>query len=68
MHSDDERELREQLVRLREEHRDLDAAIGAIDESGPMDQLHITRLKKKKLLLKDQISKLEDRLFPDIIA
>lgn len=68
MHNDSERELREQLVRLREEHRDLDAAIGAVEDTGPSNQLQVTRLKKKKLQLKDQISKLEDRLFPDIIA
>ena len=68
MHNDDERKLREELVRLREEHRDLDAAIGTVEDAGPNDQLQITRLKKKKLQLKDQISKLEDQLFPDIIA
>jgi len=68
MHENEERKLREELVRLREEHRALDAAIGEAEEVGPSDQLQITRLKKKKLQLKDQISKLEDQLLPDIIA
>ncbi len=60
--------LREQLADLRLQHRDLDAEIAAMEETGPGDQLAITRLKKRKLALKDQIAKLEDRLFPDIIA
>ena len=68
MQRPDERELREQLSRLRAEHRDLDAEIAA-EESLPFcDQLQIKRLKKKKLLLKDQITSIEDQLLPDIIA
>jgi hypothetical protein len=62
----DERELRELLVRLRAEHRDLDGEIAVLEASG--DQLHIKRLKKKKLLLKDQIKAVENQLTPDIIA
>jgi hypothetical protein len=65
---EDEDALRSQLVVLREEHRDLDSAIDALSKSAPADQLQIRRLKKKKLLLKDKISSIEDQLTPDIIA
>ena len=68
MQRPDERELREQLVRLRTEHRGLDAEIVAEEASLMSDQLHIKRLKKRKLALKDQIIAIEDQLFPDIIA
>jgi hypothetical protein len=53
---------------LRLEHRDLDAAIDALTNAGVRDQLQIARLKKRKLLLRDQIAILEDYLIPDIIA
>jgi hypothetical protein len=56
------------LVRLRTEHRDLDAAIEALLAVPAPDQLQIARLKKRKLRLKDEIAQLEDRLIPDIIA
>ena len=56
------------LAQLRQEHRDLDEAIQALTASGPLDQLQLTRLKKKKLMLRDQITKLEDQIVPDIIA
>jgi hypothetical protein len=56
------------LAQLRQEHRDLDEAIAALTSSGPFDQLQLTRLKKKKLMLRDQITKLEDQIVPDIIA
>ncbi|HMJ94126.1 MAG TPA: DUF465 domain-containing protein [Allosphingosinicella sp.] len=56
------------LVRLRMEHRDLDAAIEALRITTAPDQLQLARLKKRKLRLKDEISQLEDRLIPDIIA
>ncbi|HEU0098364.1 MAG TPA: DUF465 domain-containing protein [Allosphingosinicella sp.] len=56
------------LVRLRQEHRDLDSAIEALRESPASDQLQLARLKKRKLRLKDEIAQLEDRLIPDIIA
>jgi hypothetical protein len=68
MQRPDERELREQLARLRAEHRELDAEIVAHEVSKFADQLLIKRLKKRKLALKDRISAIEDQLFPDIIA
>lgn len=63
-----EAELTKQLELLRSEHRDLDAAIAALTETGSGDQLQIARLKKRKLRLKDQIALIEDTLLPDIIA
>jgi hypothetical protein len=68
MQRPDERELREQLARLRAEHRDLDAEIVAEEISPLSDQLQVKRLKKRKLALKDQITAIEDQLLPDIIA
>lgn len=66
--SSDDIALRDRLVNLRAEHRRLDAAIKELEAGEAPDQLSITRFKKKKLLLKDEIAKLEDGLFPDIIA
>jgi hypothetical protein len=60
--------LRAKLAELAQEHRDLDNAIAALTEAGARDQLQLTRLKKRKLQLKDEISKINDRLLPDIIA
>ena len=60
--------LQIQLAVFKSEHRDLDDAISALVEKGTADQLTLQRLKKKKLALKDRISRLEDRLTPDIIA
>lgn len=60
--------LRVKVEVLRREHRDLDAAIHALELTGRPDQLTLRRLKKQKLALKDQITKLEDQLIPDIIA
>ncbi|HSZ74143.1 MAG TPA: DUF465 domain-containing protein [Rhizomicrobium sp.] len=53
---------------LLKEHRDLDTAISAMDEQGVSDQIQLTRLKKRKLALRDQISHIENALLPDIIA
>ncbi len=64
----DERELRDELTKLRAEHRDLDAEIVAMEQTGTADQLLVKRLKKRKLVLKDQIIAIEDQLLPDIIA
>ena len=60
--------LRVELEVFRREHRDLDDAIRALQASGTADALTLQRLKKKKLRLKDQIARIEDRLTPDIIA
>jgi len=56
------------LERLREEHRDLDAAIEALRDAGQADQLQLQRLKKRKLALRDRLAQIEDALTPDIIA
>ncbi|HEX9948312.1 MAG TPA: DUF465 domain-containing protein [Allosphingosinicella sp.] len=56
------------LVRLRQEHRDLDSAIEALRVNPGSDQLQLARLKKRKLRLRDEIAQLEDQLIPDIIA
>ena len=60
--------LQAELARLREEHSDLDSAIDALERLGPVNQIQIQRLKKRKLYLRDRISHLEDQLTPDIIA
>jgi hypothetical protein len=60
--------LKEKLAALRVEHRDLDDVIARLVERAPYDQLQLQRLKKRKLALKDQITILESRLLPDIIA
>jgi hypothetical protein len=60
--------LQIQLAVFKSEHRDLDDAIGALVDKGTANQLTLQRLKKRKLALKDKISRLEDRLTPDIIA
>lgn len=57
-----------EVERLRQEHRDLDAAIDALMAVGAGDLLQLQRLKKRKLLLRDRIANLEDALTPDIIA
>ncbi len=59
--------LLRKLHELRSEHRDLDTVIARLADQ-PMDQLHLQRLKKRKLLLKDEIAWLESRLIPDNIA
>jgi hypothetical protein len=64
----DETEIIQQIGLLRQEHRDLDAAIDALIFAPASDQLQVARLKKRKLALKDQIASLEDQLIPDIIA
>jgi len=60
--------LQENLAKLKQEHRDLDGAIDALEKSGQSDPLQLKRLKKKKLTLKDEMSRVEDLLLPDIIA
>lgn len=60
--------LKIRLSLLEEEHRDLDAAIVALGTQKPLQSLTIARLKKKKLKLKDEVSRLRDIVEPDIIA
>jgi len=64
----DQEELRRQLEALRTEHRDLDDVIAHIADSSPFNQLQLQRFKKRKLQIKDQISRIESLLLPDIIA
>lgn len=68
MQSEAEEELRARLAELQQQHRELDVAIASLEAAPARDQLQLTRLKKQKLLLKDQIQKLLDRLIPPIIA
>ena len=65
MNDDDPRQV---VELLKAEHRRLDEEITALREQGTIDQLEIARLKKRKLLLKDEIQVLTDRIIPDIIA
>jgi hypothetical protein len=64
----DPQALKQRLETLRLEHRDLDDVIRRLTESDRHDRLQLQRLKKRKLLLKDQISTIENLLVPDIIA
>jgi hypothetical protein len=66
--SDEDKLLRAELKSLQQEHADLDASIDALGHMPIPDQLLIARLKRKKLALRDEIVKVEDRILPDIIA
>ncbi len=66
--SDHRRQAALEIERLREEHRDLDAAIAALALVQTGDQIQMQRLKKRKLILRDRIGYLEDQITPDIIA
>jgi|SRR5215207_2855756 len=68
MTNEERRELEATLARLRQEHRDLDAAIEALHNVPGADILQVQRLKKRKLVLRDRITFVEDQLTPDIIA
>ena len=68
MIDENERALREELARLQQEHRDLDAAIAALASAPGADLIQVQRLKKRKLVLRDRIRLIEDQLTPDIIA
>lgn len=68
MTHDERRDLEATLARLRQEHRDLDAAIEALHVAPGADILQVQRLKKRKLQLRDRIAHIEDELTPDIIA
>ncbi|MEM7188686.1 MAG: DUF465 domain-containing protein [Pseudomonadota bacterium] len=64
----EEEALRVQLEELKRRHRALDDEIAAMGEHPGSDALAMKRLKKQKLILKDQIGRIEDQLYPDIIA
>ncbi|HEY2034055.1 MAG TPA: DUF465 domain-containing protein [Rhizomicrobium sp.] len=64
----EEQTLRAKLAELMQEHRDLDTAIQAMADTGVNDQLQLSRMKKRKLQLKDLITQINDKLLPDIIA
>lgn len=68
MQAQDPTQIAHLLAELRLEHRDLDAAIDQLARSIGSDELQITRLKKRKLLLKDTIARLESKLIPDLDA
>ncbi|MCF3638449.1 DUF465 domain-containing protein [Rhizobium sp. TRM95111] len=67
MADQEQAELRLALARLRQEHEDYDAAINAMIQTG-CEALRIQRMKKKKLAIKDKLTKIEDQIIPDIIA
>lgn len=60
--------IRQRLEALRVEHRDLDSAINALAGNPAIDQMQLTRLKRRKLMLKDAIARLESELIPDLDA
>jgi hypothetical protein len=68
MEDDNDNAMRAHVAELRLEHRDLDEAIHRMAEDPRADQLALTRLKKRKLLLKDAINRLESKLIPDLDA
>jgi hypothetical protein len=67
MSEQEQAEIRLEFARLKQEHADFDAAINAMIATG-CDPLQVQRMKKKKLVLKDRLKVLEDRIIPDIIA
>tara|TARA_Y100001001_G_C7974849_1_gene297210 strand:- start:301 stop:507 length:207 start_codon:yes stop_codon:yes gene_type:complete len=68
MDEDQIEELQQKLAALKEEHRDLDAAIDRLMQTQPIDFVALQRMKKRKLGLKDMINRMESDLLPDIIA
>ena len=68
MDLEDDVHIRKKMEELQLEHRDLDDVIARLSDEAPFDQLQVQRLKKRKLLLKDEMARLEAMLIPDIIA
>lgn len=68
MTEQEEQELQQAIAQLKEDHRDLDAAISALEAMTSPDRLQIQRLKKRKLYLRDRIREIDDQILPDIIA
>ncbi|MFH1157780.1 MAG: DUF465 domain-containing protein [Pseudomonadota bacterium] len=65
---EEQEDMQRKIEELKVEHRDLDIVIQQLSDSAPVDFLRLQRLKKRKLFLKDSISKIESMLLPDIIA
>lgn len=65
---EDKESLADRLKELLQEHRDLDIAIDALQLAVRTDQLQVQRLKKRKLRLRDEIARIQDQIYPDIIA
>ncbi len=65
---DEDKGLRDRLILLKQEHRDLDMALGSMGPGLGSNTLQVQRLKKQKLRLRDEITQIEDELYPDIIA
>lgn len=65
---DEQERLQQRLAELKSEHRDLDDVINRLIEQRPVDLIQLQRLKKRKLVIKDMIAKIESLLLPDIIA
>ena len=63
-----QQQLHARLHALESEHRDLDDVIERLSEDKPFDQLQLQRLKKRKLVLKDEMALVRSRILPDIIA
>lgn len=66
--SEQKPDLRQRLTELQREHRQLDARIAEMESAPSANQIEMTRMKKRKLWLKDEIARIEDQIFPDIIA
>ena len=66
--TDDQQTIIKKLRQLESEHRDLDDVIERLADDKPFDQLKLQRLKKRKLILKDEMTLLRSRILPDIIA
>ncbi len=65
---DEQERLSQRLLELKSEHRDLDDVINRLSEQRPVDLIQMQRLKKRKLVIKDMIARIESLLLPDIIA
>ncbi|MBE87934.1 MAG: hypothetical protein CMM76_00670 [Rhodospirillaceae bacterium] len=65
---DDQQAILIKIKELKATHRDLDDAIARVAESPPFDQVTLQRLKKRKLAIRDQLGRMENKLIPDIIA
>ena len=68
MTNEEKQLIRDKIAELRSEHRNLDEMIRCLSDNTAIDQLQLTRLKRRKLFLKDTISRLESKLIPDLNA